>query len=190
MPVTELLGCDLPPADVSITLFNVFARSVQWFMMIFHEPSVRAEMQSILDTKHISPHKLSLAVLILVILLIGTKYTKEAEALGLDLTSIESKLLERIESKFLAVLDENNVGTVQVCILLSSFYFYHGRPSRCLALNSMAIKIAQTLKFDFESTWTGIDLAERENRRRAWWNLYVFDGYIYQVPPCSHLSDY
>ncbi|OAL31205.1 hypothetical protein AYO22_01238 [Fonsecaea multimorphosa] len=169
--VSDLIGSDLPPAEASILLFEVFIKSVHWFMMVFHESSLRAEMQSILTTGYVAERNLSTLVLILVILLIATKYTTEEEldnvCAGIDLPLLQSKLLKAIETHFLAILDQDNIGTIQVCILLSSFYFYHGRPNRCLAINSAALRIAQNLKFHREPYWHGIDATEREVRRRV-----------------------
>ncbi|OQV03457.1 Fungal Zn2-Cys6 binuclear cluster domain-containing protein [Cladophialophora immunda] len=179
--VSDLIGSDLPPTAATLLLFDVFIKSVHWFMMVFHEPSLRAELQSILNTGYVAERNLSTLILILVTLLIATKYTTHEElenvCAGIDVPLLQSKLLETVETHFLAILDQDNIGTIQVCILLSSFYFYHGRPNRCLAINSAAVRIAQNLKFHRESYWRGIDVIEREVRRRVWWALYVLDGY-------------
>lgn len=161
-------------------LFDVFIDSVHWFMMVFHEPSLRAELVAVLRTGRIAERKLCTLVLILVVLLIATKYATKEEVEsacpGIDMNMVQSKILKTVEAQFLVVLDQDNIATIQVCILLSSFYFYHGRPNRCLAINSAAIRIAQNLRYHRESHWRGIDLIEREVRRRAWWALYVLDG--------------
>lgn len=151
-------------------------------MMVFHEPTLRNELDTVLNTGSIGEHRLSTLILILVILLIATKYTKEEEAAvflraGVQLQLLQSRLLRIIEWKFLAVLDQDDIGALQVCVLLSSFYFYHGSPNRCLAMNSAAIRIAQKMKIHQESDWPPqIDKVEREVRRRVWWALYVVDG--------------
>lgn len=180
IPIVKLLGCNLPPTEATTMLFDVFLNSVHWFMMVFHDPTLRAELESMLTTGCTAESNLSTVVLILVVLLIGTKYATEQEAETacpeIDLALLQSKLLQTIESNFLLVLDQANTATLQVCILLSSFYFYHGRPNRCLAINSAATRIAQNLKFHQESRWRNIGVIERETRRRVWWALYVLDG--------------
>ncbi len=179
IPIAKLLGCNLPPTEATIMLFDVFINSVHWFMMVFHEPSLRAEIDSMLATGCTAESNLSTVVLILVVLLIGTKYTTEQEAEiacpEINLELLQSNLLKAIESNFLLVMDQDNTATIQVCILLSSFYFFHGRPNRCLAINSAAIRIAQNLKLHQESRWRQISVVERETRRRVWWALYMLD---------------
>ncbi|KEF55852.1 uncharacterized protein A1O9_07432 [Exophiala aquamarina CBS 119918] len=181
IPIAQLIGTDLPSAVVTEMLFETFIKSVHWFMLIFHEPSLREEMNSALTTGRVGERNLSNIVLILVVLLIATKYVAEEDVIStrtpIDIDHLQAKLLRTVESKFLAVLDQDNVGAVQVCVLLSSFYFYHGRPNRCLAINSAAIRMAQNLKFNRERSWQAVDTIEREQRRRVWWALYVLDGY-------------
>lgn len=151
-------------------------------MLIFHEPSLREELSSLLETGRTSERSLSRLLLILVILLIATKYVVVADIKtarsSIDINLLQAKLLATIEKNFLAVLDQDNIGAIQVCILLSSFYFYHGRPNRCLAINSAAIRMAQNMKFHHEASWYGVDTIEREQRRRVWWALYVLDGLV------------
>ncbi|KIW17992.1 hypothetical protein PV08_02278 [Exophiala spinifera] len=183
IPVSELIECDLPAREATMMLFTTFIDSVHWFMMVFHEPTLRVELDNVLRTGSIGEHRLSTLILILVILLIATKYTREEEAslflrAGVNLQLLQSRLLRIVEWKFLAVLDQDDIGALQVCVLLSSFYFYHGSPNRCLAMNSAAIRIAQKMKIHQESDWPShIDKVEREVRRRVWWALYVVDGY-------------
>jgi hypothetical protein len=182
IPISLFIGADMPPTAVAEMLFDAYLKSVHWFMLIFHEPSLREEMNSVLATGHVREHNLSTLVLILVVLLIGTKYVAKEDVFSIlppvDLDRLQANLLATVESKFLAVLDQDNVGAIQVCILLSSFYFYHGRPNRCLAINSAAMRMAQNLKFNREDSWHAIDTIEREQRRRAWWALYVLDGFV------------
>ncbi|KPI34413.1 uncharacterized protein AB675_3872 [Cyphellophora attinorum] len=177
----DVMGCSLPARVVTLKLFDVFIDSVHWFMMVFHEPSLRADLEEMLNTGTFPRQKLSTIILVMVVLLIGTKYVLVDEIpptySSHDLSRFQAVLLEKIEARFLAVLDQDDVGAIQVCVLLSSFYFYHGRPHRCLAMNSAATRLAQGMKLHRESTWRVIDPIEREVRRRVWWAVYVLDGY-------------
>jgi hypothetical protein len=176
----DVMGCNLPAPVITLKFFDVFIHSVHWFMMVFHEPSLRADLEEMLRSGVFPRQKLSTVILMMVVLLIGTKYVLIDEMpptySSHDLSRLQAVLLERIESRFLTVLDQDDVGAVQICVLLSSFYFYHGRPHRCLAMNSAAIRLAQGIKLHRESTWGDIDPIEREVRRRVWWALYVLDG--------------
>lgn len=151
-------------------------------------------MEAALATGACAENKLSVLVLILVVILIATKYAVHDDGVGsdavIDMQLLHTSLCKAIEEKFLIVLDQDDVGALQVCILLSSYYFYHGRPNRCLAINSAAIRMAQTLKFHRELSWDGISTVEREQRRRVWWALYVLDRLACLLSPLSKIPAY
>jgi len=181
--VSDLIGCELPSPAVTTMLFDIFMKSVHWFMIVFHEPTLRAELEEIMRTGHVQQSKFSLLVLVMVILAIGAKYaTKDdVQSCGcpdLDLASLQSNLMRKIEEKLLEVLDQDDIGSVQVCILLSSIYLYHRRPKRCFVVVGAAMKAAQALGLHRESTWGCIDPVEREVRRRVWWALFVCEACV------------
>ena len=172
---------DLPRPPITRILFDNFISSVHWFMMVFHEPSVRTELEEVLTSDFVQYRRPSFFVLVLTILAIGAKYTANdalhEESPGFDLAVLQSKLIQRIEEHFLDIFDEDNIEAVQVCVLLSSYYFYHSRPKRAFVVLGTALKSADALGLNRECEWGRIDSVTREVRRRVWWALYVCDGY-------------
>lgn len=179
--VSDLIGHDLPPPDVVRMLFDVFIHSVHWFMLAFHEPTVRAELERMITTGRIQHNKLQFVILIVVVLATGIRYATEDDIAsrcpGVDLKAWDSKLRKLMESKFLDALDSDNYRSVQICILMSSLYIYHRQPKRCFIVHGAAIKAAQAMSLHRESAWNNLDIVSREERRRAWWALYVSDGF-------------
>ena len=72
--VSDLIGMDLPPGEVINVLFDSYLNSVYWFMMVFHEPTFRKELEGIITTGHVQQRRLSFLILVLVILANGAKY--------------------------------------------------------------------------------------------------------------------
>jgi hypothetical protein len=178
--VSDLIGMDLPPGEVINVLFDSYLNSVHWFMMVFHEPTFRKELEGIITTGHVQQRRLSFLILVLVILANGAKYVSaeviQSHCPGLNLVSLQLKLMAKIEEKFLDVFDEGDIESVQICVLLGSLYLYHGQPKRSFVVLGTALKGAHALGLHEEASWGRIDPIVREVRRRVWWALYVAEG--------------
>lgn len=88
---------------------------------------------------------------------------------------LSKDLLEIIETRFLQIISSSTLETVQICILLGSFLLFNGRPNAGLGISGSGVKIAQVIGLHRENLWKEISSAEREERRRTWWALEVFD---------------
>ena len=179
-PVSDLIGETLPAPEVINLLLETFIDSVHWFMMVFHEPTLRGELQTIVTTGQVQIHRLSFLILILVILSIGAIYVRDdlvqLRCPGQDMTRLQIRLLRKVEEKFLDVFDEGDIESVQVCILLGSIYIYHRRPKRAFVVLGAALKASHANGLHRESLWGQVTDVTREVRRRVWLALYVYDG--------------
>lgn len=180
IPVADLIGRDLPPRYVVNLLFEAFANSTHWFMLVFHEPSLRAELEEILATGMVSRHKLPWMMLVITILATGATYTPasviEKSCPGWNLVKLRTKLIRVIEERFLDLFDSRDVEAVAVCVLLSSYYMYHGQLERGWVTLGAAWRAAESMRLHQEHTWSRMDLIQIEVRRRVWWALYVADA--------------
>ncbi len=84
--------------------------------------------------------------------------------------------MAKVEEKFLDIFDEGDIESVQVSILLASYYLYHRRPKRAFAVIGAGLKSAQALGLHQEPSWGQINSVTRELRRRVWWARFVADG--------------
>ena len=69
IPLLELIGVEFPPKHVADFLLDTYLESVHWFMVVFHEPSLRVDYEKIMHAKAAPKRKLGLVVLLMVILL-------------------------------------------------------------------------------------------------------------------------
>ena len=119
-------------------------------------------------------------MLILTILLMGARYASRTSIAGtclqdIDLEELQSAILDRVKIHFFDIMNDVGVESVQVCILLGSFYLYTGKPNLALAVLGAGIRSAQALNLHCEPLWGNIDDVTRETRKRAWWVIYNFD---------------
>lgn len=173
-------------------LFDVYIRSVHWFMMVFHEPSLRADLQDVLRTGRAKIHQRSMLYLVLAILAIGARYAQDqdfhANGTEIDLPGLQSRFMKTFEKGLMDLIDQTDLGMVQTCIMLSSLYYYHQQPRRSFVINGAAAKGAQAMRLHKESAWGNIDTVEREVRRRVWWALFVSEGYVDPSPTAEALA--
>jgi hypothetical protein len=181
--VRDIIGIELPPKDVIDLLFDSYIKSVHWFMLLFHEPSCRQRYNTILSTGMASPEDVRFLVQLMLVLAIGARYLKPEALrwhghLGLDLQSLQDTLLQSVRARLFDIVDEGGVECVQICVLLSTFYLYHGQPNLAFAVHGMASKCAEAICLHRESSWKDSSAIAREVKRRVWWALYVVDRYV------------
>jgi len=173
---------DFPPADVIDFLLEAYMDSVHWFMLIIHEPSLRAELKVLMATGHVRKDRIPFLVLVLVVIATGARYAAaeemEQRCPGHDLKYLRLTLIRKAEEMLLDVFDNGDIEAVQISILLSSYYLYDSRPKRALALLGTGLKAAQGLGLSNEARWKVSDPMVTEIWKRIWWALYVCEVYV------------
>ncbi|EAW25649.1 fungal specific transcription factor domain-containing protein [Aspergillus fischeri NRRL 181] len=184
-------GLDLPSRPVCDFLLDSYWRSVHWFMMIFHDPSFKQEYRQILDNQFVTSRQEGTAVLILMVLAMGARYAPDEQSskIGLsrsELLSLQEKMLNQVRSHFFDVLDTGGVECVQLCILLSTYYLYNGKPNLAMPILGAGVRSAQAQGLHKENLWGPATEFVFEVRKRTWWALYVLDRFAsitYGRPP-------
>lgn len=147
--------------------------------MVLHEPSFRAYYEEMIVSRKAPRSHLRKVALTMVVLAIGARYATKAalNAAGLkvDLDSLQSILLSKVQENMITILDDGELECVQICILLSSFYLYHGKPNLGFIVLGTGARCAQAINLHREETWRKSTAIVREQRKRVWWALYVFD---------------
>lgn len=173
----DVLGCELPSSDVIEFCLESYLDAVHWFMLLFHEPSLRAGIQTLVTTGTVRADRFSFLILVALIIGVGAKYATKAEAEerlpGFDLDGLGDRFIRKSEERLLDVFDEAHIEAIQISMILSSYYIYHSRPNRCLALNGSAQKLALSMGLHRESSWKMQDPVVREVWRRLCWALYT-----------------
>ena len=137
-------------------------------------------MDEIVISGLVPRHRLSFLMLVLLTLAMGAKYATKSNTQEhcstSELTNIQSKFMSKVEERFLDIFDEGDIESVQISVLLASYYLYHRRPKKAFAVVGAGVKSAQALGLNQETSWGQISMVDREVRRRAWWALFVADG--------------
>lgn len=148
-------------------------------MLLFHEPSVRAELRNVQRSGLIRKDRTIFIYLVILIIGIGAKYATAPDAQracpGYDLDSLGTRYIALLETKIWDVFDAGGIESVQIAVMLSAFHLYHGRPRRSTALSGCALRTAQSLGLHRESSWRMSDRITREVWRRLWWALHTAD---------------
>lgn len=179
----EAFNFKFPPKAVADFLFETYLEAVHWFMMVFHEPTFRSQYDSILlagQGYHFQTHKSdSKLLLVLLVLSLGAHYTTlervQAHCPTFDLEDFRIRSLAKVEERLLSLLDGSDIESVQVCVLLGSFYLYHGRPNLAYVVVGAGIRCSQIMGLFKEFSWRGVSDIAKEERRRTFWALFVFD---------------
>jgi hypothetical protein len=101
-------------------------------------------------------------------------------------------MLAKVKEQLFEMFDQAALETVQISLLMTSFYLYNSRPNLAFAILGSAIKSAQAIGLHQESLWRPCSQITRETRRRVWWATYVFDRSVQHqsaFPHCGYLPN-
>ncbi|KAM0277700.1 hypothetical protein ACHAQH_005643 [Verticillium albo-atrum] len=146
--------------------------------MVFHEDTFKRRFHELLRQEHIAYRDTNFYWLCILVVALGAHYaalSPSPNPHGMDFRQLSRDLIANIEARFLQVLNCSTLETVQVCILLGSFFLFNERPNTGLGISGSGVKIAQVIGLHRESLWKETSEAVREEKRRTWWTLGVFD---------------
>ncbi|OQE22042.1 hypothetical protein PENFLA_c013G00906 [Penicillium flavigenum] len=165
-------GLVLPSRQICDFLLQSYWKSVHWFMMIFHRSSLKKQYEDVIGKREVTPRQNGIAVLLLMVLALGARYTSEEQGSQIGLTEQERSLLQdnmmsQVRAHFFEILDAGGLECVQCCILLSTFDLYNGKPNLALPVLGAGIGSAQAQGLHKESLWGPAPEAVLEDRKRT-----------------------
>ncbi|CAI7605654.1 unnamed protein product [Penicillium viridicatum] len=189
--ISHFNGLVLPSRQICDFLLQSYWKSVHWFMMIFDRSSLEKQYEDIIGKQIVTPRQNGVAVLLLMVLALGARYTSEDQGSQIGLTEqerskLQDNMLTQVRAHFFEILDAGGLECVQCCILLSTFDLYNGKPNLALPVIGAGIGSAQSQGLHKESLWGPAPEGVLEVRKRTWWALYVLDRYAsitYGRPP-------
>lgn len=129
VPVRELLGFDLPDAQICDVLVETYFFAVHWFTLVIYEPKFRSQYRRITTTGFASRSEYSFLLLLLTVLSLGCWYGplagKDPSDGTAELGRMHDLFLNKVREHFMDVMEEESLEFVQLCTLLGSFYLYH-----------------------------------------------------------------
>lgn len=188
-PVYQLFDFTLPPKGILDAILDTYLIAVHWFMLLFHEPSFRLTYESLMSRGIQSRADSRFSLLLLTIWILGCKYMSENDAkrLGFDAKNFQTAALRHLEANLMFLFEDSELESVQVCVLLGSFYLYTGRPNLGFVVLGSGIRCAFALGLHRESSWPSLAQEVQEERKRVWWALFIFDRFasIVYGHPCG-----
>jgi len=178
IPVNDVDALVLPPRRTADHLVDLYFKYVHTLYPWLHEPSFRAQYESLWMTPpgSASDDDPLFYCLLNLVLALGCQFSTLFES------SIHSGDTFFNRAKTLLGFSIFDVGTLQVVqalLLMGSYLQSTNRPNRCWNVLGMGIRVAQGLGLHIERG--GGDLVERETRRRAWWGCVLMDRYSYRT---------
>lgn len=187
--VVELLSL-LPSRKVAVLLVDTYFDRVHWFMLIFHQQDFRMKWQTLYDlpiesilATNPNPGLVStfLTVIAIAIQYSGTHRQQLLRTHNVDPTWLKENILPVIRSKLLDIVASQSIEAVQTCVLLGTYYLYHGSPNLAWPVCGCGLRVAQALKLHRRLPTKGPVSAESqqriETRKRCWWAIYEIETF-------------
>lgn len=197
----ELLSL-LPHVEEATLLVENYFDRIHWFMLVFHQSDFRECFRQLYSTlerpsteEQIRLGPLSVfAAVCVVSLQHTTDHQKVALAShGVQPEALQQNLLTTLRLRLLDVVSLGSIEAVQVCVLLGSFFLYHGEPELAWPICGCGLRIAQALNLHRSRPLRNsrpVDLDDptqraEETRKRCWWAVYeieTFCSMLYGFP--------
>ena len=132
-----------------------------------------------------TPEDADFAALLLMVIALGAQYAGTnpdsrfkplmAEH-SVDLGTLALSCIRQVRSHLLDSLEHCQIEAVQTCVLLGTYYIYHGNPNLSWSVLGLAVKSSYALGMHREIEWKG-DRRLLQSRKRAWWHTYIADTF-------------
>lgn len=161
---------------------------VPWLSLVIYEPTFRPAFDSV-RSGNAFPSQRPFLLLLSVVLGMGVWHHVQKPSSAGGLPSKETrqwseKLIANAESCLVELLNQSSVLAVQILTLLSSFFFYKGRPNLSFSLLGATIESAYAAGLHKNTTSATRD--ELEERKRVWWTIYTWDRYSQSEKAALH----
>jgi hypothetical protein len=159
------------------TLLEEYFEAIHWFSLVVYEPTFRVRVESVANGY---AHRSQKSFLLLLSMVLGmaawyrsNRSAPDENHPGVNWGEWGRSLIKGVEGQLVTLMDQGSLSTVQACILLGSYYVYHGRPNLSFALLGATIKTAQALALHRKPLRGTFE--EIEERKRVWWTIYTWD---------------
>jgi hypothetical protein len=176
--------------DIMRTLLEDYFDSVHWFSLVIYEPKFRSKFESIQDGLAYPSQK---TFLLLLSMVLGMAAWYKSHKSGVDVDypnedwlSWSLSLVQGAGCQLIELMDQTSIASVQACILLGSYYVYHGKPNLSFALLGATIRTAQAIGLHRQPQRG--DTGSTEERKRVWWTIYTWDRYLTPVERLHYLD--
>ncbi|KAF2154474.1 hypothetical protein K461DRAFT_129807 [Myriangium duriaei CBS 260.36] len=191
LQLVNKLKSSLPAWPVVELSVNTYFDRVHWFILVFHQDEVRQKVRLLSSIRSNQIHaqiSASFLGVLLTITLIGLQYTgpyrqQLMQESGYHWHEIQDQVLQTLKESFLDIISLGNLEAAQFCVLLGTFYLFHGEPSTAWSICGCATRIAVSLNLhrqtdplnDNNSDVPSPSHHHSEAGKRCWWAVYEID---------------
>jgi hypothetical protein len=197
---TDELAAVFPKEEVANMLLETYFGQVHWFMLLFHQDDFRSTFAQVSADLHregsdIALGTLSTAVAVCAISLQYVSYSDmpSLTSLEVDAEALKLEMFTALGHSLLDILALGSLDTVYTCVLMGTYYLYHGEPDLAWPLCGCALRTAQALSLHRrtlpDASLSGQPLhsfqRSAEARKRCWWAIYEIDTFccmLYGLP--------
>ncbi|KGO71737.1 Transcription factor, fungi [Penicillium italicum] len=181
----HLTEVELPPEAVMLALIDVYFDRMQWFILLFHEPSFRQTARRIISQTSWRRQDLSPTMAVLAVAMIGLQSVLSDQRWpghgllrehSVDGEKLMHGLINEIRRNLLDISIDCRIEAVQVCLLVSCYYVYHSSPSIAWTVSGMAVRSAYALHLYTKSAQREFPIVD-EIRSRCWNQAIVSDTF-------------
>ncbi|KAF4437103.1 putative transcriptional regulatory protein C3C7.04 [Fusarium austroafricanum] len=181
----------LPELGLATILVDNYFDRIHWFILVFHQDDFRKKFQdrynyttftygSNAPSRGIGFIAVLLAVFATSLHHIGVQESK-LKSHGVDPKELKDRILAALKLRFLDIVSQGSLEAVQFCVLLGSYYMYHGEPEMAWPLSGSGLRIAQALNLHRklppgDPNDEALD-QQIQDRKRAWWAVYEIDTF-------------
>ncbi|KAF9242681.1 transcriptional regulator family: Fungal Specific TF [Penicillium roqueforti] len=185
IPIFDIIGMQLPSTPVTLALLDAYLQANHWYLSMFHEPSFRARLVTILRTEGILPCEKSFLLLLLAVLILGARFSNHDTLHSLDsqfnLQQCKATWIKAVEDHIFWILKEATLESIACAVLMSIEYLLERKTQLSFTMSGLGSRAAQAMSLHDEATWEPLDFIEIQVRRRVWWSIYMVDVYIAQA---------
>jgi hypothetical protein len=190
----------LPRVEAARLLLDTYFDRVHWFTLLFHQDEFRTTFGYLLSPDPVvssSPSlgfvATALAVCAISLQYVGTHRRDALVKLEIDPAALQKGILTVLGRRLLEILALGSLETVQTCVLLGTYYLYHGEPDLAWPICGCGLRVAQAIglhrKIEMCNDLTSESMESwrrtNEARKRCWWAIYeveTFCSMLYGLP--------
>ncbi|KAJ5986350.1 hypothetical protein N7451_010715 [Penicillium sp. IBT 35674x] len=129
---------------------------------------------------------LGLTSTFLLVIAIALQYTGKyrsqiLETKNVDATFLKDKILSTVRSRLLDIVSVGSLEAVQTCVLLGTYYLYHGSPNLAWPVCGCGLRVAQAMnlhrKLPINQPISAQVQRNIETRKRCWWAIYEIETF-------------
>ncbi|KAE8370318.1 fungal-specific transcription factor domain-containing protein [Aspergillus caelatus] len=191
--VAELVSL-LPDYQAAALLVDTYFDRVHWFMLIFHQDDFRRRWPKLyrLPNSRTSKSSQNLGFIstFLMVIAIGLQYIGDHRrqllaTYGIDPDKLKERIFSAVRTRLLDIVSVGSLEVVEMCVLLGTYYLYHGAPRLAWPVCGCGLRIAQALGLHRKrssSPQHSLPMStaarkQNEARKRGWWAIYEIETF-------------